>query len=319
MGKKSYISFLFLSAIFIFTAYSIGVNQSALQLKQANERLASLEEQLKIQSMNEVENVEQLTPELTEDNNENQEIKQLKEKIRKLKAELSKSSSNKEPEKKVFLTFDDGPSPLTNEILDILKKKEVPATFFTIGNMMEQYPDIVKRTYDSGHMILPHSYSHKYSIYSTFDSFYEDLNKVEEVYKSILGFQAPSIVRFPGGSSNQTSIKYGGKDYMPNISADLRGRGYSYVDWNVISGDASPISKSPDQMLKQVISGSENNKFVVALFHDIAQNKATVKILPDVIDYYKKNGYTFRSFKDVTEIEMKELEKRGIVNKPVVR
>ena len=132
-----------------------------------------------------------------------------------------------ENEKKVFLTFDDGPTELTNEILDILSDENIHATFFTIGNRMEMHPDIVTKTYENGHMILPHSYSHDYAIYTTFDSFYKDFYKAEDVYKSVLGIDTPPIFRFPGGSSNHSSFQYGGKQFMPNLTADIREKGYS--------------------------------------------------------------------------------------------
>jgi peptidoglycan-N-acetylglucosamine deacetylase len=318
MKQKWMIGVLFITSIFIFTAYFIGLNQGASQLELANEKVAMLEKQIKKYSTNEIRKQDQITADEKQQSFESHEkIQQLHEKIKQLEKELHKLEANKKQEKKVFLTFDDGPSSLTNEILAILNKKDVKATFFTIGNLMEQHPEIVKQTYKSGHMVLPHSYSHKYSIYTTFDTFYKDFAKVEDAYESILGIEAPPVFRFPGGSSNQTSTKYGGKQFMPQITADLRERGYSYVDWNVISGDASPISKNPKAMLEQVINGSENNDFVVALFHDITPNKATAKILPDVIDFYQKNGYTFRTFRDVTEDEMAEMVKRGIVNKTI--
>lgn len=318
MNRKKLFGILFITTLFIVSAF-IGLNQST-QLKLANEKIAILEKQLKTHSMEEPrQKLEQETKEQTQATKHAGQIQQLNEKIKELENELFKKTVQEKVEKKVFLTFDDGPSPLTNEILEILNKRNVKATFFTVGNMMEQYPEIVKKTHQNGHMVLPHSYSHNYGIYSTFDTFYKDFDKVENIYESILGIQAPPIFRFPGGSSNQSSFKYGGKQFMPNITADLRDRGYSYVDWNVISGDATPISNKPAKMLEQVINGSQNKDFVVALFHDIAPNKSTAKILPAVIDFYQKNGYHFRTFRDVTVDEMHEMEKRGIVNKPIIR
>ncbi|RXJ04059.1 hypothetical protein DS745_01330 [Anaerobacillus alkaliphilus] len=318
MKQKWLFGFLALSTIFVFTAYFIGINHSASQLKSASERISTLEEKLKIHSLElEQELKAQKDHEITL---HKEQVDQLKEKIEKLETELQelRQKAQTHQEKKVFLTFDDGPSPLTNQVLDILNQKNVKATFFTIGQMMEQYPDIVKKTYENGHMVLTHSYSHKYSIYSSFDTFYQDYEKVENAYQTILGFKAPPIFRFPGGSSNQSSYKYGGKQFMTNLTTDLRNRGFSYIDWNVISGDATSISKQPNKMLEQVKQGSTDNNFVVALFHDINPNKATVEILPEVIDYYEKNGYTFRTFRDITEEEIEEMKKRGIINKHIV-
>ncbi|MCT8138150.1 DUF2730 family protein [Anaerobacillus sp. CMMVII] len=310
--KQKFLGILFLTAIFIFTAYYIGLNQSSRQLELLNEKLTILEQQMNnLPNENELEEKEQQVAELET------QIKTLNDKIQQLESELSRLAVEKKPTKKVFLTFDDGPSPLTKDILAILNKKNVQATFFTIGTMMEQYPEIVKQTYENGHMVLPHSYSHNYSIYSTFDMFYKDLAKVETVYEDILGFKSPTIFRFPGGSSNPSSIKFGGKQFMPSLTSDLRARGYTYIDWNVISGDATKISKKPNKMLEQVIKGSQNNNFIVALFHDIAPNKATAQLLPEIIDYYQKQDYTFRTFRDVTSEEIEEMMKRGIANKTI--
>lgn len=321
MNQRIWFGVFFITTLFIISAF-IGLNQFS-QLRLANEKIAILEKQVKTQSNDEPH--QKLEKEAIEQTHAAkqaelmQQIQQLDKKIKELETEANKDTEQRKAEKKVFLTFDDGPSPLTNEILDILNKRDVKATFFTVGNMMEQYPEIVKKTHENGHMILPHSYSHNYGIYSTFDTFYKDFTKVGNVYQSILGFKAPPIFRFPGGSTNQSSFKYGGKQFMPNITADLRDHGYSYVDWNVISGDATAISNKPDKMLEQVVKGSQNKDFVVALFHDIAPNKSTVKILPAVIDFYQKNGYQFRTFRDVTVDEMDEMAKRGIVNKPINR
>ncbi|UTW69679.1 polysaccharide deacetylase family protein [Anaerobacillus sp. HL2] len=156
---------------------------------------------------------------------------------------------------------------------------------------MELYPNIVAKTYEKGHMVLPHSYSHDYSIYTTFETFYKDLDKVEKTYYSVLGHKPPGFFRFPGGSSNQSSYKFGGKILAENLTFNIREKGYYYVDWNVICGDASSISKNPEEMLNQVINGSTNKNVVVALFHDVKRNKETARILPDVIDFYKQQLY----------------------------
>lgn len=328
MKQKWWLIFCCLSMVFIITAYVIGLQQSATQLQKNNEQLRAMEHTLSYFKQEEKKAKALLKTKSTEQSIVHKEtVKKLEEKIQHLERELESLKKRKETqkkgvnnnEKKVFLTFDDGPSLLTDDILTILDEKKVKATFFTVGTMMEEYPEIVKKTYDKGHMVLPHSYSHKYSIYSTFDSFYQDFNKVKKVYEQILGFQPPPFFRFPGGSSNQTSIKFGGKDYMANLTTDVKGQGFSYVDWNVIAGDTTSISNDRKKMFEQVKKGSENNDFVVALFHDIVPNQATADILPNVIDYYAKNGFTFRTFRDITEAELEQLRKRGIINKPIVK
>ncbi len=314
MKQKWFFGIITVSALFVF-AYVAGMSHTSPS-KSASEYITALETKLKQHSIELEQKEHDLTIERNEQIKLHKEVEHLKDKIVQLETEIREMKQKSE--KKVFLTFDDGPSPLTNQVLEILNKKNVKATFFTIGQMMEQYPDIVRKTYDNGHMVLTHSYSHKYSIYSSFDTFYQDYAMVDDAYETILGFQAPQFFRFPGGSSNQSSFKYGGKQFMPNLTKDLRERGYSYVDWNVIAGDTTSISNQPQKMLEQIKKGSENNDFVVALFHDITPNKATVEILPEVIDYFEKNGYTFRTFRDVTAEEIAEMKRRGILNKQIV-
>ena len=111
---------------------------------------------------------------------------------------------NGEEGKRVFLTFDDGPSAeVTPHILDILKEYNIKATFFVVGNRVNVYSDIVKRAYDEGHYIGNHGYSHKYSnIYKSVDSVIDEYNKTEEIIRKALGNPNYSshLFRFPGGS-----------------------------------------------------------------------------------------------------------------------
>jgi peptidoglycan-N-acetylglucosamine deacetylase len=253
-----------------------------------------------------------------------EKIQQLETEIKRLKDEKKIVTETKPPiatppskNKKVFLTFDDGPTTLTPQVLDILTEYDVQATFFTIGKRMEASPDLVRKTYQEGHMILPHSYSHDYAIYTTFETFYRDFKKAEEAYENVLGFKPPQIFRFPGGSSNQSSYQYGGKQFMPSLTVDVREKGYTYVDWNVTSGDAGPESYNQAKLLENVVTGSEGKDFIIVLFHDVSTNEATATVLPEVIQYYQKNGFTFRTFRDVTNEELKKMEELKLSNKTI--
>ena len=105
-------------------------------------------------------------------------------------------------EKRVFLTFDDGPSrTVTPHILDILKNENIKATFFTLGSQVQFYPDIVKRAYDEGHYIANHGYTHVYSsIYASMDSIFGEYNSTENNLQ--IALQNPNyhskLFRFPG-------------------------------------------------------------------------------------------------------------------------
>lgn len=227
--------------------------------------------------------------------------------------------SKSESDKTIFLTFDDGPSTLTPEILRILAENDVKATFFTIGKSVEKYPEIVKQTYKEGHMVLPHTYSHEYSIYTTLETYYEDLELAKSAIEKVLNIELPYIFRFAGGSSNESSFKYGGKQYMPKLTEDVKAKGYYYIDWNVSSGDASADYDNKEKMLHNVIEGTKNKNFVVALFHDTARNTKMAEVLEEMIISLKGQGYTFRTFRDITQEELDTMVKLKISNKPIKR
>lgn len=324
--------------------------QEELQSLQAvSSNVTELEETNKDQQKN-IEELEK-TVELLEDEAKalSDEINELKNEINQLKEELetrdnqshsppqrNDSNNNNPPKdnsnnkttkvstdvnakKKVFLTFDDGPTTLTPLVLNTLAKYQAPATFFVIGQRMERSPEIVQRAYREGHMILPHSYTHDWSIYTSFETFYDDFYLAEKAYKNVLGFETPPIFRFPGGSSNHSSFRYGGEQFMPMLTVDIKEKGYTYVDWNVSSGDAGPVIGNPTKMKESIFQQSEGKDFIVLLFHDTAGNSAMLEILPDVISFYKERDYAFRSFRDVTNEELAYMERRLISNKPIIR
>lgn len=221
--------------------------------------------------------------------------------------------------KKVFLTFDDGPTTLTPEVLRILEENNVNATFFVIGRLAEKNPDIIRESYLKGNMILTHTYSHDYAIYSTFDSFYEDFFKTQKIINNILNIKVPPIFRFPGGSSNQSSFKYGGKQFMPSLTEDIKEKGYYYIDWNVSSGDAGPDYNNKDIMTANVLDGSIGKDLAIVLFHDVPKNTKMIEILPKIISEFKERGYEFRTFRDITEEELDEMVTLKLSNKTIIR
>lgn len=191
-------------------------------------------------------------------------------------------------EKVVYLTFDDGPSPNTETILDILKEHNAKATFFITGSEPDSRP-FIKRAYEEGHTIGLHTYSHDYaSVYSSEKAYFEDLKKVGEVAKEQIGF-VPCYIRFPGGSSNVISAKYS-SGIMTKLVSAVQEKGYQYYDWNVDSGDGAGHKKD------QIISSSETDQFshAMILMHDSRYKTDTVAALPSIIEYYKNLGYEFK-------------------------
>ena len=187
------------------------------------------------------------------------------------------TESRSEGIKRVYLTFDDGPSPNTDKILDILKEYDVKATFFVVGK--ENYTDQYKRIVDEGHTLAMHSYSHVYKdIYSSLDAYKQDLGELRTFLYELTGVEC-NIVRFPGGSSNTIS-----KVDMHTLIDYLDSENMVYFDWNVSSGDASRTYKSASQIASNVLGNIDKYNNAVVLMHDAAEKNSTVDALPTIIE-----------------------------------
>ena len=179
--------------------------------------------------------------------------------------------------RRVYLTFDDGPSANTDRILDILNQYGVKATFFVVAK--DGYTDQYRRIVEDGHTLAMHSYSHKYSeIYASLDAYKEDLTKLHDFLYELTGENC-NIVRFPGGSSNTISHVD-----MWELIEYLNKTDMVYYDWNVSSGDASGGRKSIDQIKKNVLDNIDQFSNAVVLFHDASGKDSTVDALPAIIE-----------------------------------
>ena len=196
----------------------------------------------------------------------------------------------------IYLTFDDGPSYLTEEILDILDREGIKATFFVCGAN-----ESTKRAYNSGHTIGLHSNTHSYSyIYTSSNNYFNDLNNISDKVFNVINIR-PNIIRFPGGSSNTVSRKYN-NGIMSYLTVEVVNRGYNYFDWNVDSNDAGSDINNSSNIYYNVINNVSHNRTNVVLMHDSANHRATVNALSDIIRYGKNNGYTFKAIDDSTPI-----------------
>ena len=197
------------------------------------------------------------------------------------------SSTGNTQDKVVYLTFDDGPSPRTIEILDILKEYNIKATFFILSDEKDSSKEIVKRIYDEGHSIGVHSASHSYeTIYKSVDNFLKDFEICLEYIKDITG-ETPNIFRFPGGSINSYN-----KTICKELTDEMTRRGFTYFDWNVSSDDAVK-GYTEDSIYNNVINGCKNRTSSVVLMHDSTPKKATVAALKRIIPQLLSEGYTF--------------------------
>lgn len=181
--------------------------------------------------------------------------------------------------RKVYLTFDDGPSSNTGEILDILAEYDVKATFFVVGKEEEKYQPLYKRIVEEGHTLAMHSYSHKYNeIYQSKESYVEDLTKLQEFLYDTTGVWC-RYCRFPGGSSNTVS-----RVDMHELINYLEEQDMSYFDWNVSSGDASSAYISPEAIVKNSTARLQEFHEAIILLHDASDKDSTVEALPKLIE-----------------------------------
>ena len=196
-------------------------------------------------------------------------------------------------EKTIYLTFDDGPGPYTDALLDVLASYGVKATFFVTG-LNPKYEDCIGRAFREGHTIAVHTYSHNYyEIYASEKAYLDDFNKMEEIILRQTG-EYSKLFRFPGGSSNTVSRFNPG--IITHLAETMTAMGYQYFDWQVDSNDAGGTN-TIEGVLSNVTSGCDGRKTAVVLQHDVKDY--SVSAVEDIILWGLRNGYTFRAL-DIT-------------------
>lgn len=210
--------------------------------------------------------------------------------------------------KYVFLTFDDGPSNGTEEILKILKDKQVKATFFVLGSSIEKDPkrqEFLKDEIKNGNAIANHSYSHNFkTLYPhnklNIDVFMDEFNRTNDIMKNVLGEEFNCrVLRMPGGYGSR---KYYKDPSLQEFDKILEENGIVNVDWNALNGDAEGRKYSTEEMMNYIKKTSNGKNHVVVLMHDTAGKENTIKILPEVIDYFKSEGYEFKTIKNSSKV-----------------
>lgn len=182
--------------------------------------------------------------------------------------------------KVAYLTFDDGPNINTREVLKILERNNIKATFFLVGDMIKNNPAIVKEIYDAGHTIANHSMTHSYS-YKNEDEFISELNETDKLISDAIGKEYKSLfIRVPGGSM--------GKSMEQNV---LEKNELRSVNWTATIGDSDKSNVNVDYLLNSLNRTFGNDKYEVVLAHDIKSE--TAKSLQMIIDYIKEEGYIF--------------------------
>lgn len=193
-----------------------------------------------------------------------------------------------EGKKIAYLTFDDGPSKNTFEILDILKENDIKATFFIVGSSITKEGEIcLRRMKNEGHTIGIHTYSHLCKeIYCSVERYLNDFNMVYQQIYDITG-ERVNIYRFPWGSNNGFS-----KGIKDSLMSEMERRGFICYDWNVDSNDS--VGKPTYYSIRKNIEKDlKNQKYPIILMHDSVINDITVKTLPDIIQLVRNKGYEF--------------------------
>lgn len=275
------------------------ISENASKIETAEAKISEYEKQIAEKDKANTEISSQLETARSEKKKLEDENAALKKKIETLSAEKSGQSATAmssqatvpSGSKVCYLTFDDGPSKNTPKILEILKKYNAKATFFVINSADIGY---VKNIHDAGHTVGLHTATHNYSqIYSSIDAYFKDLQQISDKVESIIGIK-PTVMRFPGGSSNQVSARYC-KGIMTKLVTLVPQKGYSYFDWNVSSGDADKNTPSYTYIRNNVLNAAKNKNSICVLMHDAAAKTTTVQALPEIIEGLTKMGYTFEA------------------------
>lgn len=196
--------------------------------------------------------------------------------------------------KVAYLTFDDGPSRNTQQILDILKQYNIKATFFVLGSQVEIFPETTNRIYNEGHYIANHGYSHRYSnIYESPEQVLNEYNQCNQIVANTINVPEYNshLFRFPGGF-------VGGKyaQIKKEARTILEQNNILYVDWNSLTGDSEKVNPSEEYLMNNLQNTTEGKNSLVVLMHDAQAKKVTADFLPKVIEYLAQQGYEFDNF-----------------------
>lgn len=190
-------------------------------------------------------------------------------------------------EKEVCLTFDDGPDDIvTPQVLDILKKYKVKGNFFFKGNRIRKYPDVVKRTYREGNLVLSHAYSHQELNKINAYDIDKEIWATEKAFEEVLGVK-PALIRPPFGSTNT--------DVINEISSN----GCKMILWSIDTLDWSQREKQ--NIVKNVLDNVRAGDII--LMHCDEDKQVTVEALPVVLEGLKSRGYTIVGLDDLLGVE----------------
>lgn len=175
----------------------------------------------------------------------------------------------------IALTFDAGPGKDTPHLLDVLKEKQVPATFFLLGKKhVDRHPEVVKRIADEGHEVANHTWTHRILTDLEAEEVRDELSRTQEAIEKITG-RRPTLMRPPQGRTDGT---------VSEVSREL---GLAQILWSVTAKDYSTTDST--LIRQRILDGAQGDGII--LLHDIYDG--TVPAVPGIIDELKRRGFTF--------------------------
>ena len=185
-------------------------------------------------------------------------------------------------EKVLYLTFDAGyENGYTDEILDVLKKHNVPAAFFLVGDYLQRNPDLVRRMVEEGHIVGNHTASHPdMSKIEDMNAFSQELTEVEDLFRDITGKELPKFYRPPQGVYSEKNLE------------QAKQLGYRTVFWSLAYADWDNNKQPTKEYAFQKLLPRTHNGAVVLLH---ATSKTNAEILDDLLTQWTQQGYSFAS------------------------
>lgn len=208
------------------------------------------------------------------------------------KGQEQTSTTEKSLDKVVYLTFDDGPSKLTDQFLNILQEQDVKATFFMQGSNLkkEHLQENVKRAAQEGHYIGGHSMTHEFNTLYKENQFVTEMSEVLALIHEITG-TTPNLVRPPYGSAPGLKSE--------EIRNQIVDASIKVWDWTIDSNDWA-MKDNPTQIIENIKSGTNSDREIV-LMHEIPQ---TLAALPGIIAFYKEQGYQFAVYDEANHFDL---------------